>query len=701
MKSVWTTCRARIELKMDPELIGITIQGPSPVGRVHLRLDSGLSVLYGLNGAGKTSILEAMRTALTGFRGKGFAALHVRYSRPTMTIDVDEVDDSAEGMLASDLDRWLTIISDGLRIPKLNAESGISALVEEILIEAGNISFDEEKPGIVREVARQGVFTLVSVGTREPEWTTWISGTVDETTPTLRQRVELEVRRATPLNLRDPKSGSLHETETGSQIEVLASFPDGEDPFPMLTSWLNSEHFPWRPGDPPWVPCAIQRCDVYRPRKRFVADLNFQSSTDLAERTAQLVLHSPVLIVTDDLEVGISERAQNFLTALSSEATEIIALLITDAPLLKCEFREPRLWISRRPLKWLALDRPSLRWVEIDQLSDSQRRWAIFAISLALLGPEYGDDEDWSAGRDGGGRVLILDEPERGLHARAQRQLARGLAELGAKSEWSIVAATHSAAFLDEPRAGLFHVSREEGLARVDRMTTSVRKQMEDSRLGIEPSELLQMVRTFLIVEGVHDQVVIEGLVGDELELARTRVVPMGGTHSLNSVIDAQLIFDYTSAGVVIALDRLRLSEVELNWRMTRELVRNGDKGAAFKSLGTFKLKCDSSEEKFLYEFLELAIRKSRTDRVEVFGFAKPDILEYLDATEFVEGESWDTLVSTWGHRGNFKEYLRSRGAKINSKEIAAIVERMNGIPDEFLQLVDVCRRTTLDGQCQ
>lgn len=677
---------------MDPELIGITIQGPPPVGRVHLRLDSGLSVLYGLNGAGKTSILEAIRSALTGIRGKGLAALHVRYSNPTKSIDLNEVDTSSEGMLAWDLEQWLTTVSSGLRPLKVNAESGISALVEQILIEAGNIAFKKDQPGIIHEVARQGVFTLVAAGTVQPDWNLWISGIVDETTPVLRERVEFEVRRA---RAHDQSVGSSPLDATELSLEALARFSSGDDPFPMLTSWLDAERFPWRPGDPAWVPCTIEPCDGYRPRKRFTAELNSQSSTDLAERTEQLVRFGPVLVVTDDLEVGISVESQRLLTGLSLEATEIIDLLIADAPVLKCEFREPRMWVGRRPLRWLALDRPSLRWVDIDQLSDSQRRWAIFAISLAQLGPEYGYDEDWDAGRDGGGRVLILDEPERGLHTRAQRQLARGLAELGTKSEWSIIAATHSAAFLDEPRSNLFHVSREEGVAKVEGMSTSVRKGMEDRQFGIEPSELLQMVRTFLIVEGVHDQVVIEGLVGEELDLARTRVVPMGGTHALRSVVDAQLIFDYTSAGVVIALDRLRLSEVELRWSKTRELVRSGDKGAAFKSLEVFKSKCNSSEEMFLYEFLEVAIRKSKTDRIEVFGFAKPDILEYLDATEFVGGESWDSLISAWGHRGSFKDYLRSRGAKINSKAIAAIVDRMNLVPKEFVELVDVCRRST------
>jgi recombinational DNA repair ATPase RecF len=38
------------------ELHGVTLVGIPPIGRVHIELDRGVTVLYGLNGAGKTRI---------------------------------------------------------------------------------------------------------------------------------------------------------------------------------------------------------------------------------------------------------------------------------------------------------------------------------------------------------------------------------------------------------------------------------------------------------------------------------------------------------------------------------------------------------------------------------------------------------------------------------------------------------------------
>ena len=40
------------------EVVGISLFGPQPLDSVHLDLDDELTVLYGLNGSGKTSILR-------------------------------------------------------------------------------------------------------------------------------------------------------------------------------------------------------------------------------------------------------------------------------------------------------------------------------------------------------------------------------------------------------------------------------------------------------------------------------------------------------------------------------------------------------------------------------------------------------------------------------------------------------------------
>jgi len=48
-------------------VLGVTIDGPDPLGRIHHDLRPGLSVLYGLNGVGKTRYLAALRATMLGY----------------------------------------------------------------------------------------------------------------------------------------------------------------------------------------------------------------------------------------------------------------------------------------------------------------------------------------------------------------------------------------------------------------------------------------------------------------------------------------------------------------------------------------------------------------------------------------------------------------------------------------------------------
>ena len=61
-------------------LLGYTVSDRGPVQRMHLERIDGLSVLYGLNGAGKSSVLAAIEAGLRGERGG--AAVHLAVDDP-------------------------------------------------------------------------------------------------------------------------------------------------------------------------------------------------------------------------------------------------------------------------------------------------------------------------------------------------------------------------------------------------------------------------------------------------------------------------------------------------------------------------------------------------------------------------------------------------------------------------------------------
>src|SRR3954449_12803414 len=62
----------------DYAVISATLFQPRPLLRTPLPLETGLSVLYGRNGAGKSRALEALQAAITGERGRSWAWLHLR-----------------------------------------------------------------------------------------------------------------------------------------------------------------------------------------------------------------------------------------------------------------------------------------------------------------------------------------------------------------------------------------------------------------------------------------------------------------------------------------------------------------------------------------------------------------------------------------------------------------------------------------------
>jgi hypothetical protein len=83
-------------------------------------------------------------------------------------------------------------------------------------------------------------------------------------------------------------------------------------------------------------------------------------------------------------------------------------------------------------------------------------------------------------------------------------------------------------------------------------------------------SDLLRRQRVILLVEGLHDQIVLEGLLGDELRRSRVHMVPIRGGRQLPAALESQLLFDFTDALIVPVLDNLSAEHVNDVWRAPR-----------------------------------------------------------------------------------------------------------------------------------
>lgn len=126
------------------------------------------------------------------------------------------------------------------------------------------------------------------------------------------------------------------------------------------------------------------------------------------------------------------------------------------------------------------------------------------------------------------GTIVLVDEPEIGLHPTALRALAVQL------SEWArsvgVVVATHSPLLVSElDRTGVINVvERVGGRASITKAPEHIQAHLAD--LGVRPSDALGYAR-FLVVEGPSDRDVIEEWFGPELKSAGVGVIAAeGGT---------------------------------------------------------------------------------------------------------------------------------------------------------------------------
>jgi hypothetical protein len=137
------------------------------------------------------------------------------------------------------------------------------------------------------------------------------------------------------------------------------------------------------------------------------------------------------------------------------------------------------------------------------------------------------------------GLVLLVDELERNLHPAAQRAAARWIGKFAGNWGLTVILATHAPAFTAIDDAVYNEVRRDVGgrmvLEQID--PRELRHQQEiAARLGYDRGELSHQYRAILLVEGLHEQLLLEEWFADELRQARVLTVPTRGTNNLASI---------------------------------------------------------------------------------------------------------------------------------------------------------------------
>jgi ABC-type multidrug transport system ATPase subunit len=332
------------------------------------------------------------------------------------------------------------------------------------------------------------------------------------------------------------------------------------------------------------------------------------------------------------------------------------------------------------PFNWLTGSAPVLKnsdGLTVNSLSNAENRWLRIAVNMSILEPT----------------MVLIDEPESGLHRKNEEKVSEVLSGSWTDSKLVCIA-THSPEFLNREDIKIFRLAN----GKINEFESSRNREIE--ALGLRKSDLLGLVSKFLVVEGEHEKIVFEKLFGEELQKSRIKILVARGAKNFSGVIDSNIVFDFTEADIFAVMDNLEAEEVQNVWNQSIKICKESNYVNAAGYLRNNLPNRDSGESKFLSEFLTRALESNEYERFDVYGLTKPDIILYFPESSFFLKESWDNLRVEYTTQKNawtgkqsfvdFKSWLKkNKGAKVGVGEIEKALENLDQIPLDFTKMVN------------
>lgn len=659
------------------EIIGISLFGPPPLGAIHIPWTSGINVLYGRNGVGKTRILEA----LLAFERRrelpdASAFLHVRYdpSRRPNTDSPQSLQELAAliaGVAHDDL-RQHTYANRQVDNPKAIAldsffadefvESTLGDLVDKAIEPLDRVLGDGLNV-VDHEIAQSRTLSL------GPTSGIWASARIGENTP------QLETALAeTPLDPGSVNRSSLVFTSRG---------------------W-GGPYWLFTPDWPSWAPVPLKQLADVAHDLKLVGIMS--ASGDDPDQGSNETVRSLVEHLGDGAgESDLYDFLDDFLERWSRSASNHMKNLMVDAPDLMIELLPLQERLNGQLVAWNAWDRFANDWLPLFAMSSAQRKWADVAIYLGL--------SDMKEGRlPASAMAAALDEPEEALHPAATEYVLQALQQTATTLGGPVVLASHSPQVLGLSSARLLHVDRDPyGSATVTELTKGLGGDLDDAaaRLGLRRLDLLQVYRVFLVVEGLHDSTVLENLFPGQWDENRIRLLHMRGTRHVLDLAASEILRDFSDAHVVVLLDDVAPNMVD-GIKTALDVAKEAQDSAAKRQLNSLEERAGNAERKAI----ELARQfLSRPYGITVKGLIERDIIEYLDPAVFGLTADWKELRkqhrADGGPNSDFKEWLRrAHGARINKETLAIGASRTAGAPPaEMETLYNLCVRLATGAQ--
>lgn len=669
------------DLRFHLEPLGMIYGGDgTPLQETWLDLTARSQVLYGLNGAGKTRLLDALAGALTGNASDGRILARVPFDDGRLSNGLSwQIGEMLAGdpqAIADDLEALFEAFEATLKA-EFERRSLLLALAEtEVWGEYASLSWD----GFLQAAASTPWWLFTPTGSSGARWT--VNPVVMVSDPSGDWAEHLTALH----DLYGDQYGPL-PSSVGLAPLWWDAVPDGA-PVGIVITLLErttvgvSDSAPagWPFGvvvtDRDYDPATRTRLHLFSER-RYLG--GFDPDGDFARSPIQLNDH-------------LAGQAR----AIEARANEFLTALLSDAPVLSLSLGDEQDWFLGDSCKWTATRLLTDEPLRLDSLSFAERRWAHTGISLSLatsatLVPDpvdeigrriVGDTTDSaSAPFVSGALWLLLDEPERGLHRTAEAQMGHGIGTLAARGVRTVLA-THSPELLDREIGDIRYVRRRSVNGEGCVIPMAGFEPLRDS-LGLNPSDFLRRAKGFALVEGEHDREVLRGMVGDELDAIGVEILAVRGSTKLKTVVDSQFLYGFTDAVLFPILDGVGLAALDELWQRHVDLARISSISDVVDSL-VRELRAEFGESgKHLGEFLGPSLKSGTFERVRPLGIPQSDVLECLPVTAFVpSAQSWAEVreagAANKGSRQTeteFKAYLKGRGANLSEDRIRRVAE--------------------------
>ena len=240
--------------------------------------------------------------------------------------------------------------------------------------------------------------------------------------------------------------------------------------------------------------------------------------------------------------------------------------------------------------------------------------------------------------------IAIGDEIDRGLHTLA----IKGLYEMLSNAVRTCFVATHSSVALSTKLGERLHVHRgANGAVLVSPVSNSDFLSTSASNFGVRVNELIGMIDLVVAVEGFHDKLVLEHFIrlDERLSGSNILVISMTGVNNATNLVDANFLLSFTDLRILVVADNTSKSDIHLTWQATREQLQSGQSplrlAMALRNRADELRKQRWHEQRCMVELLAAATEGDLLHRLRMSGHIYMDIEMALDPKYFGLDKDW------------------------------------------------------------